>query len=216
MSRLALRCWGHGHTVEVDISPGKIGKFLDQCKRLKKVCPECKPANKFLAPVYNESDAVLNRKAYQCRHGHLTLVVPFGRSAQRLSVLWGPTTEDQENVDGTIDDLSEMIDQKAITCHHSKENGKLCNCKLKACDDVELSYIEFSNFKTTVRVEDVWRKYGAAEPNVGSYDDKTPSRDSNYKPKYNPTEFEKRNKERLKRMQRTRNIPEDRLPGTPI
>ena len=216
MSRLVLRCWEHGHEIEVGVAPGQIEKFLVKCKKLKNVCPDCKPANKHLALVYNEYNSLFSYKAYQCRHGHLTLVSSYGESAHRLSVSWGPTHDDQENVDGMIDDLPELIDQKTIACHHIKGNGKQCGCKLKACDDASLSYPQFSNFKTKTRVEDVWRKYGVADPKVGSYDERTSDPRSNYKPKYNATEFEKRNKERLKRMQRSRNISIDRTPGTPI
>jgi hypothetical protein len=124
-----------------------------------------------------------------------------------LAVKWGSGYEDRENVEGGIEDLPEMIDQKVVSCHHTKANGKSCGCKLTACDDASLSYPEFSNFKTTVRVEDVWRKYGVADPVTG---------DANQEGEYKPTEFEKRNKARLKKMQRKRNISEDRLPGKPI
>jgi len=216
MSRLVLRCWDHGHTVELALAPSKVSKFLEQCKKLKKVCPECKPENKELTPVYDESNSFLDVKSYQCRHGHLTLISAYGRSTNRLAVHWGSGSEDRENVDGCIEDLSELIDQKIIACQHTKENGKVCGCKLKACDDASLSYPEFSNFKTKVRVEDVWKKYGVAEPKVGEYDPTTPDPKNPFRPKYNETEFEKRNKERLKNMKRKRNISKDRLPGTPI
>jgi len=206
MSKLVMRCWDHGHTVELNIPPSKVSKFIEQCSKLKKVCPDCSPENKQLTTVYNEADKIFDQKSYQCRHGHLTMVGTFGRSARRLGVSWGPSYDDRENVEGSIDELPELIDQKVISCQHTKENGKRCGCKLKACDDASLSYAEFSNFKTKVRVEDVWRKYGVADPVTG---------DANAPGEYKATEFEKRNKARLKKMQRTRNISKDRLPGKP-
>jgi len=217
MGRLVFKCWDHGHTVEVDLKANQVEKFLRQCKKLQKVCPECKPANKHLTLVEREDDSFFNTKSYQCRHGHLTTITTFGRSSHKLAVYWGPDdAEDRENVEGSIEELPEMIDQKIIACQHTNEKGRVCGCKLTACDDTSLSYPEFSNFKTKVRVEDVWRKYGVAEPKTGEYDENTPDPSNPLRPKYNPTEFEKRNKERLKNMQRKRNISEDRLPGKPI
>lgn len=219
MSKILLRCWDHGHEVLVDIPKKRVDKFVEQCRQLKKVCPDCKPENKQLTVIYNEADSFCDVKAYQCRHGHLTVVSAYGRATHKLSVKWGADHEAEENVEGSIEELPEMIDQKAISCNHvveGKRGHRRCGCKLKAVDDKSLSYPEFSNFKTKVRVEDVWKKYGVADPVVGDYDPVKADPNNPFRPQYNATEFEKRNKERLKNMKRTRNISEDRLPGKPI
>lgn len=209
MSKLVLRCWDKGHVVEIEMPKTKVSKFLEQCKALKKVCPHCKPDNKHLQIVSNDTDSFCEYKPYQCSHGHLTLVSTFGRSAEMLAVTWGPGSEDRQNVQGLVEELDDLVDNGQIVCHH-------CSEKLVACDQTTLSYPQFSNFKTKIRVEDVWRKYKAAEPKVGSYDEKVSDPRNPVLSKYNATEFEIRNKERLKKMQRSRNISKDRMPGKPI
>lgn len=209
MSKLVLKCFNKGHIVEIDIPKAKVGKFLEQCRDLKKVCPHCKPDNKHLHIVSNDTDSFCQYKTYQCSKGHLTLVSTFGKSADMLAVTWGYGPDERENVKGAIEELDDLVDKSVIVCHH-------CSGKLVACDKTALSYPQFSNFKTKVRVEDVWRKYKAAEPKVGSYDEKASDSRNPVLSKYNATEFEIRNKERLKKMQRSRNISKDRLPGKPI
>lgn len=215
MSKLVLRCWDHGHVVEVDIPKAKVSKFLEQCNALKKVCPHCKPENKHLHVVSNNDDSFCEFKPYQCSHGHLTLVATFGRSAQMLEVTWGADPAQRQNIKAGIEDLPDLVDNGEIVCNHVMPDGPACGQKLVACDGTTLSYPQFSSFKTKVRVEDVWRKYKALEPKTGSYDENHGDPLNPVVPKYHETEFERRNKERLKRMQRRRNIDVDRLPGTP-
>lgn len=220
MSKLILRCWDHSHKVELDIPKKKVEKFLRQCEALKKVCPECKPENKHLVPVYDESNPFLNTKAYSCSHGHLTLITPFGESAARVSVQWGQDPEQRENVDVTLEELEDLIDSKGISCNHVVDDGKgghrVCGCKLKALDDTTLDYISVPGLKTKTRVADVWKKYGVPDPEVGDFDPVKADKDNPFMPQYRETEFEKRNKERIGEMKRKRNIAEERLPGTPI
>lgn len=216
MSKLVLRCWDHGHLVEVDVPKAKVSKFIEQCNDLKKVCPQCKPDNKRLRVVSNNDDSFCESKPYQCSHGHLTLVATFGRSAQMLEITWGADPAQRQNIQAGLEDLPDLVDKGEIVCNHVAQDGAACGQKLVACDGTALSYPQFSGFKTKVRVEDVWRKYKVAEPKMGSYDEASSDPRNPVLPKYNKTEFEERNKERLKRMKRDRNIPIDRLPGKPL
>jgi hypothetical protein len=214
---ITVACWEKGHVTEVQISRSQLSKFQAKCDTLKVVCPQCKPENKAITPLSALTTYIAPPKAFRCRHGHLTLLSLFSHGM--INVKWGPDSEEFENIEGSADEALQAIADKLITCNHTIEkNGKVrvCGCKLTAVDDTKLEASSSCGFKTKTRVEDVWRRNGVPDPVEGDYDPEKGEQGNPFMPKYNATEFEKRNKERLKNMKRKRNISVDRLPGTPV
>jgi len=198
-------CWSYGHETTLAMTKRQEERLATQLKSKKAVCPTCRNNGTGNEAVFIKSGETLFSlpKVYLCRHGHATTVSLMGKM---LHVRYGPGSEDFVNVEGSAEELPEFIDSKDISCHHVRDSGKPCGCKLKPVDDVILSQPEAAGIKTKTRIGDLWDKAGVEPVRNGSYD-----ANGNYQ----ATHTEAANLARLQRM-RERNIPADKHPGKRI
>lgn len=201
--KVIVCCWEHGHEAEVIMTRLQEDKLVKQIPQLKAVCPVCREGSLGNKPIFIKQGKTLfgDHKTYACRHSHVTVISAFGNGT--LHAKYGHGNEDFVNIEGTIEELEELIDKKEISCHHVKDDGKPCDCKLKATDSGVISRPVAAGIKTKTRLGDIWDRAGAEPVRNGQYD-----RDGNY----NESKTEVANRERLKRI-RKRNIEESRLPG---
>ena len=199
-------CWNCSHQEVMGMTLRQEQSLEKKVDTLKAVCPKCRDDGKGNMPIFIKyGDTVMSpNKVYKCRHGHSTAIGAFANGY--LNVTFGPNHENFFNIEGTPEDLEELIDTKEISCHHVRENNKMCDCKLKEVDDYSISIPIAGNIKTKTRIGDIWDKQGVEPVRNGSYD-----KNGNY----NATKSEAANRERLKTM-RKRNMSEDKHPGKRI
>ena len=204
--RVVVCCWAHGHETEIFMTRKQEDKLDKQIPALKAVCPACRLGGYVNMPIFIKEGETLfgDHKSYVCRHHHVTTVSAFANDM--LHVKYGNGPEDFVNIEGTTEELEELVDEKQISCHHVRDNGRECGCKLKAVDDATVSRPEAAGIKTKTRLGDFWDKARAEPVRNGQYDGKG---------NYQESHTEVANRERLKRM-RERNIKEDRMPGKRI
>lgn len=195
MIKLTFYCW-NCHCHEIELSEKKADTYITKLHSGRVVCGVCSSILKLTARSDQPS---MPTKAFGCSNNHLNMISVFGKVG-KLSI---EHNDKHENLDGMIEDISKL------KCLH-------CNTKLYACDSTILEHPNMPSFKTRMKVGDLWDKYRTPAPIMGSYDEETPDPDNPFLPKYTPSEFEQRNKERLKQIKKTRNIPLDRTPGKPI
>ncbi len=205
-ARVVICCWLKGHQTELAMTKKQEEKLSVKLKTLKAICPMCRNEGLGNQPAFiKEGQTLFNpSKIFKCRHGHVSTVGAFNNDM--LHVNHGVLHEDFFNIEGTPEEVQELIDSKDISCHHVRENGRVCDCKLKAVDDFDITKPQGTNFRTKQRLGDLMDKAGLEPVRSGSYD-----RDGHYR----STRTEVANRERLKRM-RKRNIPKDRHPGKRI
>lgn len=195
--KVVVCCWSHGHETELSMTRLQEEKLAKQIPKLKAVCPTCRESDNGNQAIFiKHGDTVFgSHKTFVCRHGHTSLVSPF--SSGMLHIRFGPGEDDFTNIKGTIEELEELIDNKDITCYHTKVNNQACGCKLKAVDSSSLSYPETVGIKTKTRLGDLWDRAGAEPVRNGSYD-----ADGNW----STSRTEKANLERLKNMRKGNRI----------
>ena len=172
-------------------------------RKIKKglaVCPKCRDIDHINRSVFiREGETLFSiGKLYRCESGHISVIAPLTNC---LNVEFGPGSEDFVNIEGTLEELPKLLDDKEIACHHNN-----CDQTLVAVDDFQLSYPSIPGIKTKTRVGDVWDKQGLEPVRPGSYDNNG---------NYQSTKSEIANRHRLERM-RERNVPIDKIPGTRI
>jgi len=204
--KVVVCCWDYGHETELAMTRKQEDKLVRQIPTLKAVCPVCRKEGHGNRAVFIKEGETLfgDSKAFKCRHGHITTVSAFANGM--LHTRFGPGDEDFVNIEGRIEELEELIDKKEISCHHVRDNGRPCDCKLKAVDSSTISYPCAAGIKTKTRLGDLWDKAGAEPVRSGTYDGQGG---------YSESRTQEANKERLKRM-RKRNVPKDKLPGKRI
>lgn len=199
-SIVRVMCWKCSHITELVMNRLQEKKLWQDIPRMKKVCPDCKPLNEAITIVSGQT--LFNpSKAYRCEHGHLSLIAPLG---EMLNVCFGPSNEDFVNINGSISDLPNLIDNSDIACNHVVD-GKLCDSKLTPIDDFQLSYPSSPAVKTKQRIGDLWDKHGVEPVRPGSYNNRTGD--------YDESRTQKANEHRLRRMRRKRNVEAERQPG---
>ena len=205
-SKVVVCCWLKTHENELVMTKRQEETLGKKLKTLGAVCPTCRNEDLGNQAIFMKEGQTLfhPNKVFKCRHEHASTVGAFNNGMLHISFGIGP--EDFVNIEGTLEELEELIDSKEISCHHVRENGRLCDCKLKEVDDYELTYPTGTAFRTKTRLGDLWDKAGAEPVRTGQYD-------SNLN--YQATRSEKANLDRLKRM-RKRNVPKDKLPGRRI
>jgi hypothetical protein len=132
-------------------------------------------------------------KHFLCHKGHVITICPFGNGDCNFS--WGSSENEHENVPYDLEKLSEALEAGKVTCPAGL-TGKRCGSPLVALEGTKLAMPNLPGIKTSVRVEDVWKKYGCPEPKLGSYD-------KNYN--FKQTEFAQRNKARVQKLKQRRN-----------
>lgn len=195
---VVCRCWNKAHLTELVMNRTQEEKFYKQLKKGKRVCPECKPESQPITILEGQTMFGLN-KTFQCSKCEKLHV--FGVMGTQINVEYGPEHEDFENYTVSVDGVDEAVMNKEIACHYCKE-------QLQECDDKVLRAPEgFAAIKTKMRVGDIWDRNNIEPVRSGSYDKNGDYQDS---------KTNRANIERLKKMNRKRNISEDRLPGKPI
>jgi len=204
-SKVVVCCWLHGHETEQLLTRRQEEALGPKIAKGKAVCPVCRDAGLGNQPIFiKEGQTIIgSSKMFQCKDGHVTTVSAFTNGM--LHVKFGPGNEDFVNIEGTIEDLDELIDSGEIFCHHDCE-GESCGLTLSATDDSTLSLPVANNIKTRTRVGDLWDRHGVDPVRPGHYDG-----DGHYK----ETRSERANKARLEKM-RERNVAENKLPGKRI
>lgn len=202
---VTLYCWLQGHKTEMTMTLRQEETLVAKIKKLKAVCPECRNTQLGNQSIFIQDGRTIitPAKLYQCPHGHITAITAFTNGM--LNVRFGMGNEDFVNVEGTIEELPEVIDSKDISCHHIHD-GSTCDQALIPIDDLVLTYPNLTNIKTKTRVGDLWDRAGIEPVRTGTYDDKG---------NYQETKTQVANRERLKQI-RDRNISSDRMPGQRI
>ena len=205
-SRVVVCCWLHGHQTEMIMTLRQEESLVQKIKKLKAVCPACRDAGEGNQAIFIQEGRTLCNpsKVYRCEHGHATTIGAFNNGMLHLS--FGSGSEDFVNVEGTIEELPELIDSKDVSCHHVV-NGQSCDGKLSAVDNFVLSLPIAANIKTKTRIGDLWDRAGVQPVRPGTYD-----KDGHYQ----QTRTEVANRDRLKRLRTTRNTPVERQPGRRI
>jgi len=203
--KVVVCCWNKGHMTDLAMTLRQEQGLDKKIANLKAVCPTCRNDEEGNQAIFiYEGETTFTPKTYKCRHGHVTCVRAFTNGM--LNVTFGYSRESFFNIEGLIEELEELVDKKDISCHHVKENGRRCDCKLKPIDNFTLEYPGGAGIKTKTRVGDLWDKAGAEPVRSGNYDK------DGY---YHGTKSETANRERLKRM-RKRNMSEEKHPGKRI
>lgn len=157
-------------------------------EKMKAVCPVCR--NEFGENnsifIYDGATVWNQDKLYQCSSGHIISVSAFTNKMIHVAYNKG-----HENIEGTIEELNELVDNGVIFCHNVDENDCSCGKAVKPIDDFSLNYPVANNIKTKTRVGDIWAKAGAEPVRNGSYDS-----DGHY----HSTRTERINKERVSRL----------------
>lgn len=200
-----LYCWLRGHKTDMTMTLRQEEALVTKIKKLKAVCPECRNTQLGNQSIFiQEGRTIVNpSKLYQCTQGHTTAVNAFTNGM--LNVRFGIGHEDFVNIEGTIEELPEIIDSKEVVCHHVHD-GQACDLALKPIDDLVLTYPNLTNIKTKTRIGDLWDRAGVEPVRTGTYDDKG---------NYQETKSQVANRERLKKI-RDRNISSERQPGKRI
>jgi len=181
------------HVIVMDLTEKA---YRTTCRKFKKglaVCPNCKPDNVAMEPCDPpETENPFGSHALAaCRHGHTTKISAFSNGM--LNVKWGEDDGQFDNIEGVPDELERLLDEKVICCYHTierKSGWAPCNCKLKVVKG-SVRTPSVIAIKTRTRVGDIWDKAKVAEPRRGDYD-----KDGNFR----ETEFDRRNKKRLRDM----------------
>lgn len=197
-------CWKHCHQTELVMTRRQEDTLADKITRLKAVCPACRDQELGNQPIFIlKGETLFNPgKVYKCYHGHVSQISAF--VSGMINITFGNDSGEFVNVEGSIRELAELIDKKEVSCHHVKEDGRVCGCKLKETDDFTLAYPDVPGIKTKTRLGDLWDKAGAEPVRSGGY-----GKDGHYE----GTRSEDANKARIKNMQRKRNIAESRGPA---
>lgn len=201
-SLVRIMCWERSHITELAMNKAQEKKLDADIPKLKKVCPDCKPENRSIV-IVNGTTVFNPSKAYRCQRGHLSLIAPLGDG---LHIRYGPTSDEFVNVMGTLDELSNLIDNEDVACNHVMDDGP-CDNKLTPLDDFKLSYPSSPAVKTRMCIGDLWDRHGIEPVRTGQY---------NGTGDYQESRSQIANKKRLASMQRDRNLPKDRHPGKPI
>lgn len=201
-SVVRIMCWQRSHVTELAMNKAQEQKLESDIPKMKKVCPDCKPENCAIT-IVNGTTVFNPSKAYRCEKGHLSLIAALDN---QLNVCFGPGGGEFMNVQGSLADLPNLIDNEDIACNHVVD-GKPCDCKLTAIDDFALSYPSAPSIKTRMRIGDLWDRHGIESVRTGNYDGQGG---------YNESRSQKANKDRLARMGRQRNTSKDRQPGKAI
>jgi len=196
-------CWKYGHETNMTMTLRQEEALVQKIAKFKAVCPTCRDSNEGNQSIFikNGRTVINSCKVYRCSIGHITAISAFMNGMLHLR-----RDKDFTNVEGTIDELPELIDTMDISCQHDKGEGQLCDCKLEPIDDSVLTYPTGTNIKTKTRVGDLWDRAGIEPVRPGHYDNQG---------EYQETKSEALNRHRLQRI-RDRNIPADRHPGTRI
>jgi hypothetical protein len=126
-----------------------------------------------------------------------------------LNTTFGSKSDDFVNIEGTVEEVQELVDEREIICQHESDasGSQTCGGNLIPVDDVVLQCPEGRNFKTKTRVGDLWDRGGMEPVKPGSYD-----RDGNFE----VSKTDVANRERLKRLKSRRLVSKERSPGTPV
>jgi hypothetical protein len=204
-----VTCWPHSHVSDLGLTLKQEERLARQIPKMQAVCPKCTQLENGNQPIVITEGRTLVHptKYYTCRHGHLTGIAAF--KSGMLNVTYGPG-DNFVNIEGTAEELPELIDSKQIACNHmiTGKTERRCVCKLKPVDDSPLVYPEGTNFKTKRRLGDIWDKNGMEPVRPGTYD-----RDGNF----DESKTDRANRARLKVMRKDRrNTSEQRQPGQRI
>lgn len=204
-AKVVVCCWRYGHETEQTLTRRQEEALGPKINKGKAVCPVCRDSGNGNQPIFiKEGQTLISPpKTFQCKEGHVSTIGAFTNGM--LHVKFGPDREDFVNIEGTVEELDELIDSGEITCHHDYE-GESCDLTLSATDDFSLSLPVANNIKTRTRVGDLWDRHGVDPVRPGHYDG------NGY---YKETRSEGANKARLQKM-RERNIAEDKMPGKRI
>ena len=202
-------CWQYGHVNDLFMVARKADKLYSQVQQGKRVCPTCKTLglgnNAFAITV---SPSVMGQdclnKAYSCDINHITVIRAFTNDL--LNITFGSNFEDFVNIEGKIEEVQKLIDEREIVCHHN-HGDRICGSSLSPIDKVVLKLPEASNFKTKTRVGDIWDKGGMEPVKPGSYD-----KDGFFQ----KSKTDQANRQRLKNLKKTRLVQSERLPGVPM
>lgn len=203
---VVIGCWEKGHTTELLMTSKQEETLSRKIDNMKAVCPVCRDkdlGNQAITILRGETRFTLD-KSYQCSHNHMTNVGAFSNGM--LHVKSGPDSDSFENIEGTIEELEELVDKKTLSCHHVDEKGQQCGYKLKPMDDLQLQYPITVGIKTRTRVGDLWDKAGADVVRTGGYD-----KDGNH----TAGTKQEANKARLEAMRRL-NAKNSKSPGKNI
>lgn len=185
------------HLIAMDLDEQEYKKLVRKFARGHAVCPHCKPTNSPMAecdPPETESRfGGGGHTLVACRHGHTTKVSAFANGM--LNVKWGDDDGQFENIQGTPEEIQQIVDTKVISCNHTIERKRgwgRCGCKVKImAGQAETPQATF--IKTKTRVGDIWDSNGITRPSEGRVD-----ADGNYV----PSEHERRHTERLKEIRK--------------
>lgn len=196
-----VRCWNHGHETKEFMTRRQEEKLVLNIDNNIVVCPICKSPLLLVqgSSIFHAS----GHKLLNCEHDHITTVSAF---SNMLHLRFGIGNEDYINIEGSPQELQDLLDTREIVCYH-KIGEQSCSGNLKAIDNTPLEMPKAAGIKTKTRVGDVWDKAHIEPVRSGSYDN-----DGNY----NDSKTDKANRERLKRIRKNRNIPVDKHPGTRI
>lgn len=196
--KVTVCCWNCCSTFDFGMSKKQEESLFQKIKKGKAVCPSCRDSGKGNMPVFiKEGKSLFDApKVYKCNRNHAVCVSVL--SSGYIQLTYGPNSDNFVNIEGTLSELSEMIQSLEITCPHDGE-------KLEPIDDCTISYPSVHNIKTKTRVGDLWDKNGISPVRPGHYTEDG----------YEHTRSELANRERLKKI-RERNIAAGQTPGKRI
>lgn len=199
-------CWRCGFQVEQFLTLSQEERLANKLENGKLTCPRCLQEYEIISEVFIVSGQTRWKnsvKLFRCDNGHITAISAIGGNTKLLHIRYG--NNKFYNIEGSIDDLQNIIDAGDICCYHNNEFGEECIMTLRPIDDVQLEYPELHAIKTKTRIGDLWDRSGIEPVRNGTYD-------GNYE--YNESKSQKANRERLKNIRTIRNIEADKLPKT--
>lgn len=196
-TKAIICCWNNSHETELIVSRTEEEAIERKIRKNKVVCPTCKTDGINNSIFIKEGATLFSAmKHYKCKNGHASLIGLFSHGW--LHIQYGPGQEDFFNINGSLEELSQLIDSHEIFCHHNE-----CGLPLEAVDNYSLQYPDAPGIKTKQRVGDIWDKAGIEPVRSGQYN----------KDGYQESHTEKANKHRIRKLQKERNVSIDRIPG---
>jgi hypothetical protein len=183
---MKFRC-DNGHLIEIETRA--IKKMLRKAEKMLIVCQYCKPANVSLSYI---EESNFSGKKYVCPENHLTTIYPFANGFCNIECCGC-----RENIEIEPEIIQKTLDSGQYKCY-------ACGKPIKEIDSTPLQKPNFISIKTRTRVGDVWDKAGCPEPRDASIEVEKKGGVA-YDASLNQTEFSRRNKERIKKMRKTRN-----------
>ena len=191
ISEVTICCWTCGYEQKSNMTLRDEHKLEQKIAKSRAVCPECRDKRGVNNKIFIKAGrTVVNAgKVLRCQSGHINLAYVLGDNIVCLK-----HDDKINNYEISFQDF----DVTKVSCQNCEET-------LVEVDTLPLEKPSMTSIKTKTRVGDIWDRNRMEPVRPGAYD-----KDYNFK----ESQTSKSNKERLKKIRKTRNVSTDNMPKT--